>query len=281
MKQRLITAAIGLPLMFFLLMIAPPIGTFVSVTFVTIVAAHELMRVAAKNSSNNMRIFTMVSAGVIPAITYFFNYDPAYNYLLSGTAVLFLSGVFADAIRRYDTGQRFNIEELFACVFAGVIIPWFLSSLIDVRKLDNGYLYVVMPFFITMSSDTGGYFFGKYFGVTKAFPKVSPNKTVAGCVGGIISAVIGSLLFALVAYLLEGVVIFKFDAFVICGVIGSFASQLGDLVFSLIKRYYGIKDYGNIFPGHGGVLDRFDSMIFSAPIIFMTAKIFAIFSYFN
>ena len=125
-------------------------------------------------------------------------------------------------------------------------------------------------------SDTGGLIFGKYFGNQKAFPKVSPNKTTAGCVGGVLFAIAGAMLFGLMAIWLEGIS-FRFLSLILCGAIGSFASQLGDLAFSLIKRLCGVKDYGHIFPGHGGMLDRFDSTIFSATIIFMTAEIIRIF----
>lgn len=276
MKKRLIVAFIGLPILFVLLMAAPPLGTFIVVSLITIIAAYEFMRVVAVNSSVNMRVFTMLSAAVIPAITYYANSSPALNYLICGTAVLFVSGVFAEAIRRYDAGQRLYMGELFGSLFAGVMIPWFLSTLINVRMTKYGYLYVMMPFFISMMSDTGGFFFGKYFGNQKAFPKVSPNKTIAGCVGGVIFAICGAMLFGLLALLLEDIS-FRFFALSLCGAIGSFASQLGDLAFSLIKRQCNIKDYGYILPGHGGILDRFDSIIFSAPIIFMTAEILKIF----
>ncbi len=275
MKKRLIVAAIGLPILFTLFMVAPPVGTYIGVLIISVLAAYEFMRVIAVKSSINMRTFTMLSAAALPAITYHCYGMPVREYFVCGTAVLFVSGIFADAIRRYDQGNPLYMGELFGSLFAGVMIPWFLSTMINVRMTRYGYLYVVLPFFISMSSDTGGYFFGKFFGNQKAFPEVSPNKTVAGCVGGILSALIGAMLFGLMAYLLEGI---RFNAFalIICGAIGSFASQLGDLAFSLIKRQCRVKDYGYILPGHGGVLDRFDSVIFSAPIIFMSAELFQI-----
>lgn len=119
-------------------------------------------------------------------------------------------------------------------------------------------------------SDTGAFFAGRAFGKRKLCPAVSPNKTVAGCIGGFVGSIAGMAVFHLVVktwFQLDlgwGVVI-------LMGVIGSLFGQLGDLSFSVIKREFGIKDYGAIFPGHGGVLDRFDSVLFVAPayLLFM------------
>ena len=129
---------------------------------------------------------------------------------------------------------------------------------------------MLTPFIGAFISDTGAFFAGRAFGKRKLCPAVSPNKTVAGCIGGFVGSIAGMAVFHLVVktwFQLDlgwGVVI-------LMGVIGSLFGQLGDLSFSVIKREFGIKDYGAIFPGHGGVLDRFDSVLFVAPayLLFM------------
>ena len=115
-------------------------------------------------------------------------------------------------------------------------------------------------------SDTGAYFAGLKFGKHKLAPVISPKKTVEGVVGGVLGAVLGMVIYCAVLNL--G---FQFRVnylyAVVYGILGSAAGVFGDLCFSVIKRQTGIKDYGNLFPGHGGILDRFDSMMVVAPLV--------------
>ena len=111
-------------------------------------------------------------------------------------------------------------------------------------------------------TDIFAYFTGYFFGKHKLAPVLSPKKTIEGALGGVLGSVLFSIVFALIA---------KLDIFphmVIMGVVGSIFAQLGDLTASAFKRKIGIKDYGNIIPGHGGILDRVDSIIFTAPVIY-------------
>jgi phosphatidate cytidylyltransferase len=160
-------------------------------------------------------------------------------------------------------------------LFAGCIIPYFLSVMVNLKMLENGRLYVLLPVLVTMISDSGAYFCGVYLGKRKAFPHVSPNKTVEGCVGGLLSSVVGLLLYGLILTWC-GVPV-SFTAILIIAVLGNIATQLGDLAFSLVKRFYGVKDYGKLVPGHGGMLDRFDSLIFAAPAVYLLVLIFPAF----
>ena len=115
-------------------------------------------------------------------------------------------------------------------------------------------------------SDTGAYFVGSRFGQHKLAPEISPNKSVEGVLGGIAFAVICTLLYCLILYVAFKCQV-KFGYALVYGIIGSVAGVFGDLCFSVIKRQTGIKDYGNLIPGHGGALDRFDSMHVVAPLI--------------
>ena len=123
-------------------------------------------------------------------------------------------------------------------------------------------------------ADGGGYFIGSYFGKHKLCPTISPKKTVEGLLGGIVfcvaSAMIMGLLFQFV--FLNGKARVNFPALVVIGILDSVISVLGDLSFSLIKRHLKIKDYGSMFPGHGGMLDRCDSIIFTAPLVVVISQ---------
>ena len=122
-----------------------------------------------------------------------------------------------------------------------------------------------LPFFIVWATDIGAYLFGRQFGQNKLLPKVSPNKTIEGSVGGILSAIIVALIFGLINH---GVYApHNFFWLLICTILFSIFGQFGDLVESAIKRHFGVKDSGNLIPGHGGVLDRCDSWIFVFPIM--------------
>lgn len=122
-----------------------------------------------------------------------------------------------------------------------------------------------IPFILAFLSDTGAYFAGRAFGKHKLAPVISPHKTVEGVVGGVLGAIFGMLIFCLVMQLGFKMQVNYLYA-VLYGVVGSLGAVFGDLCFSVIKRQTGMKDYGNLIPGHGGVLDRFDSMMVVGPL---------------
>ena len=125
---------------------------------------------------------------------------------------------------------------------------------------------VLVPFTIAFLSDAGAYFVGIRYGRHKLAPVVSPNKTIEGALGGLGTAMAGMLIYALILDLAMGFDV-DYALALLYGAAGSAAGVFGDLCFSVIKRQTGIKDYGNLIPGHGGVLDRFDSMMMVAPLI--------------
>jgi len=135
----------------------------------------------------------------------------------------------------------------------------------DLRREENGFYLLVMTILIPVITDIGAYGFGRSLGRHKLAPIISPNKTVEGVIGGVLSAIIGMMIYCLVLQLA-----FDFQVNylygVIYGVLGALGAVFGDLGFSAVKRQVGIKDYGNLIPGHGGILDRFDSMTVVAPL---------------
>jgi phosphatidate cytidylyltransferase len=128
-----------------------------------------------------------------------------------------------------------------------------------------GKFVVLVPFAVAFINDAGAYFAGLYFGKHKLAPVLSPNKTIEGVIGGIIASVFSMVLYAVILQLADFRV--SYGLAVLYGLLGAIAGAFGDLCFSVIKRQTGIKDYGKLMPGHGGILDRFDSMMTVAPLM--------------
>ena len=181
-----------------------------------------------------------------------------------------LFGFFLFTANRYD-GAAFltHCQELMYSVFGLVylaLLPLFLPEL---RRLANGRDWVVLFLLIVWSADTGAYFVGKKWGRTKLYPKVSPKKTVEGSVGGLFASLLIALLFKAWQMPQLSWAYVSFLALFVSAV-----SQVGDLCESLLKRAFDKKDSGSWLPGHGGFLDRFDSVVFSLPIMYAWIRIF-------
>lgn len=183
--------------------------------------------------------------------------------------IIIMLAVYVIAFPRYTASQLANV------IFAFMYVPVMLAFIGMTRALpDIGGKVVWMIWISAWGSDTCAYCIGmltaKTIGNHKAFPKLSPKKSIEGCVGGVVGAALLGMLFGkLVMGSDYGVIVMG----VICG-IGSVISQCGDLAASAIKRNYNIKDYGKCIPGHGGILDRFDSIIFTAPCIYFLIYFF-------
>ena len=152
----------------------------------------------------------------------------------------------------------------FSIFYVAISIDFIILTL---NGFEKGSIYVWTIFIVAFLTDTFAYFTGYLFGKHKLIPKVSPKKTVEGSIGGIVGSTVGCIIFG---YLFN----LDMTAMVIIGSIGSIVAQFGDLFASSIKRYVGIKDYGKLIPGHGGVLDRFDSVILVAPFVYYAIRIF-------
>ena len=155
---------------------------------------------------------------------------------------------------------RKNIMDIvvtfFGIFYVGVLIDFIILTM---DNFDMGKIYVWLIFIIAFATDTCAYFVGYAFGKHKLIPNVSPKKTIEGSIGGILGSTICCLIFGHIFNL-------NMVLMLILGSIGSIIAQIGDLFASSIKRYVGIKDYGNLIPGHGGILDRFDSVILVTPL---------------
>ena len=161
---------------------------------------------------------------------------------------------------------KIRLEMLGLCLLAGLLLPYMLSALVRMEIQRMGNFWVIIPLILAFLPDSGAYFAGTFFGRHKLAPVISPKKTVEGVIGGLIVAVVGMLIYGVVVQLFCAREVNYLYA-LIYGLAGTVVAVVGDLCFSAIKRQTGIKDYGNLIPGHGGILDRFDSMILVAPMV--------------
>ena len=225
------------------------------------------------------------------------NYTKALLYVgLMAIAVLIisLSGeiITFSKDRRYGTTEKnisvlnqslFNKTKQTMMVFAYPVLPLLFLMALNHIVYDLSYIGLILTFAISMLTDTCAYLVGKFFGKRKFIPEVSPNKTIAGVAGGFAGGIIGSLvcylifyntsLFKLASFGSQGLLI---SVFLIIGVVGSFITQLGDLIASAYKRKHSIKDFSNVFPGHGGFMDRADGLMFNAVLIYIVFIIFLV-----
>jgi phosphatidate cytidylyltransferase len=154
-----------------------------------------------------------------------------------------------------------------ALLFLGILyIPLLLSHLGLIRMLPNGIQWIFLLLVIVMAGDTGAFYTGSTIGKRKLYPLVSPKKSIEGALGGLIGSLVGAFI-AKATFFIELSVFDCIAAALLLGCLG----QLGDLFESMLKRSFGVKDSGNIIPGHGGMLDRLDSILFAAPAAFFYA----------
>ena len=165
-----------------------------------------------------------------------------------------------------------SINELF---FQTLYVSVLFAHIILVRRLDHGNYIIWIIFITAWLSDTAAFAVGKRFGRNKLIPQISPKKTVEGAIGGLLGSVVFNLIFGLVCsngFDLD----VNFGALTLLALIAGVLSQLGDLTASCIKREHNIKDFSNLLPGHGGILDRFDSVLFVAPTVYYVSVIFSV-----
>lgn len=162
--------------------------------------------------------------------------------------------------------MKYNVLDVAITILGIIYVPFLFSFIPFSWLLNNGKFIVVYILAGAWITDTFAYFIGKAFGKHK-LSKISPKKTIEGCIGGIVGA---TLFFGIYSYYLNNIGIeSNWVIMTFVGIISSIISQIGDIAASSIKRFCDVKDFGTIMPGHGGVLDRFDSVIFIAPFIFM------------
>ena len=258
MKTRIITAAVLLPLLLLIVLAAPKVFTVILFAAMAAVAAYELLSGTGIVKQPRIVGYCMIMA-VLTVLQSCYQWAVVWAQL--GVLVFFVV-LFLEIML---SGMKLPFEKIAVCYAAGMLIPYLLSSIARIHGAEHGRFFILIPFVLAFLSDTGAYFVGCAFGKHKLAPTISPKKSIEGVVGGVLGAILGMLVYCLVLQLAFGFEI-NYIVALVYGAVGSLCGVFGDLCFSVIKRQTGIKDYGNLMPGHGGVLDRFDSMIVVGPL---------------
>lgn len=262
MKTRVITALLGVPVLLAALIIR---GWFaelliVALTLIALSECYKALRAA------DYRICTW--GGYFAAIIMWPLYSimGALDPLLLITSAMGISmlGVLLSKEPTFPSAAA-SVYPLFTCLMP---FSMFMMMLDTMYGRVPGIALITMAFCIAYGCDILAYLGGRTFGKHKLCPSVSPKKTVEGAVSGVLGSVLFALICRAVFVHLLSTPMPGIPAAILLGVIGSVASQVGDLTASLLKRYSGIKDYGKLFPGHGGVMDRFDSVIFALIVMY-------------
>lgn len=260
MKTRIIAAAVLVPVLFLIVLAAPEILAALVMGVLLAIAAYELLYRTGLVTQVRLVGYAAAMAFATSMWSYWGAARAYYLLMLMVFFMLLFGEMMIDHI-------KVHFETISMCFVAGAIIPYLLSSLIRILMLNNIGRYVILiPFIVAFTSDAGAYFVGLKFGKHKLAPVVSPNKTIEGVLGGVVSAVVFMLLYTLILDLPLKCNV-NYGIAILYGFAGSLIGTFGDLCFSVIKRQTGIKDYGNLIPGHGGVLDRFDSLTLVAPLM--------------
>ncbi len=274
MKERV---ASGVSLVLFLAAIVVfnstiPAALNIAIALISGLAVFEIISALGLSKNFVLLIPSLVFSAVIPMIQAIAL--PPQVEILQQAAYFLYTVVIFGALILYHKALTFR--EVGVIYSMSLMIPTALETLISLRNLGgkHGMFYVIIAIFSAWIADTGAFFAGSLWGKHKLCPDISPKKTVEGVIGGFVLNIIAMIVFGYIfhavyyAYSVE----ISYLTLVVIGFFGTIMSILGDLSFSLIKRSCHIKDFGEIIPGHGGILDRCDSVIFEAPFVYLLVQ---------
>lgn len=267
MLTRILAACVGLPLLLAVVLFLPPVATAILFALACGVAAYEMLWRTGILKHRRILVYTVVAA----MANVMWSWLRACSIVSEQTLWLCaLLGLFVYFCALFCELLAAHTELRFAAVcvalFSGFVYPFLIGALVRLRGMDGGKFYILVAFLLSMVADSGAYFVGRACGKHKLAPIVSPKKTVEGAVGGVVCNIVFLCLYALLLNKCFGFTQVNYFYAAIYGVLGAVASIVGDLTLSVVKRQVGIKDYGNLIPGHGGILDRFDSTMLVAPL---------------
>ncbi len=276
MKKRIISGFIMGFVVALVLALGLYIQNLIITTFIAIVAAIGVMELIGNVAQIENMIFRMISAIYTVVMVFMFcniNEDiyklnrTNYSYLDINSFVAFIITsvlyVIVVAILILVNHKEFDLAKIAVVCGMPTLLAYGFSCIGSIITSTGGIYYLLLVLNFSCVCDMGAYFVGVSMGKTKLCPEISPNKTVEGALGGIISSVIASLIITLCFGYFDKILLTLLFTIPLC-----VAGMAGDLFASTIKRKVGIKDYGNLIPGHGGILDRVDSMLFIAPLVY-------------
>jgi len=272
LKTRVISSLVGIALLIGVLYFGS-ITLGIAVSLIAAIGLYEFY-----NSVSNVKDIHPIKIvgylSILPLLilglqkTGWFNIDINILTGISICLIIFLSMTFIVLGH-----NRYNIIDACVTAFGIAYVTYLMSFLILIRNLDYGFVLIWLIFIGAWGTDTMAYTFGRLFGKRKIIPEISPKKTLAGAIGGILGCIALMIVFGFIVDAYFGLKI-SFITLSLLGLLCGIISQIGDWSASAIKRYVDIKDFGNIMPGHGGILDRFDSILFVAPVVYFVLVLF-------
>lgn len=277
MRQRLISAAFGVPLIAAVLLLYNTVVLNIVVALISLLALYEVFVAMKYIQSRGLAAACFIYTAVLP----FFNISRMHLIVMT-CSYLFIVALFS-LLMHYRTGLK--LEQIGAASMLTVMISLAFSSIVFLRDIlsvhaytsFDSFFYLALIFIGAWITDAGAYFVGRFLGRHKMAPQISPKKTVEGAVGGVACSAalfpVAGLVYQNYAASLHIGVTVNYPLLVVMGVLCALAAIFGDLAASIIKRECQIKDFGHILPGHGGIMDRFDSVMFVAPLMYVLVQV--------
>lgn len=270
MLKRTVTAMVGLAILIPILCFSHTYAYVCLVAFLSVVSAYEILGCLGQRKNYPVSVPFYAVSLLIPLISRLFT--DMYHFCAFAFGVLFTFMFYLFSLSVFTRG-KYQIKDASTVFALGVYIIFAFTSLILLRDMEviGKYVYL-LPYVGAWTSDSFAYICGRLFGKHKLIPEVSPKKTVEGMIGGVAFSMLSFVVYGFAVSKIYGIDA-NYYVLLAVGAVVSLISQLGDLVASIIKRQYGIKDYGNILPGHGGIMDRFDSILAVSPFLFIILSI--------
>nr|WP_319488143.1 phosphatidate cytidylyltransferase [uncultured Caproiciproducens sp.] len=276
MKERV---ASGVSLVIFLIAIVVfndtcPAALNVAIALISALAVFEIISALGLSKNFVLLYPSLIFSAIIPLMQLVTSQQIQADVLQQAAYFIYTVVIFSALILYH---QFITFREVGVIYSMSLLIPTALETIISLRTFGgkHGMFYVIIAIFSAWIADTGAFFAGRQWGKHKLCPNISPKKTVEGVIGGFVLNIIAMLVFGYIFHVIYYAYSVEISYFtlIIIGFFGTIMSILGDLSFSLIKRSCHIKDFGEIIPGHGGILDRFDSVIFEAPFVYLLVQL--------
>lgn len=275
MLKRIITAIVAIAIFVPICIFSDYIVFPIAISALSVIGVYEMAKCVGQHKKWALTIPMYILAALIP-MSRFFLLHQSHFFMLAMISIFFML-IYSLAYVMFGKNKE-KISDITTLYALFVYVVGCFSSILCVRYMSAGKYIYLLVFLGAWVCDTFAYFAGRFFGKHKLIPDISPKKTIEGSIGGIVFTVGAFALYCFIVNKFWGDnVHLSYITLIILGFFASIISQIGDLVASAIKRQYDIKDYGRLFPGHGGVIDRFDSVMLVAPVTFVVFAVAGLF----